>query len=55
MADAAMSLEKKRVIVIGGTSGIGFAVATLCARRALSALDINDSVPSYRGISLNAG
>ena len=29
MADAAMSLNGKRVIVIGGASGIGFAVAAL--------------------------
>jgi NAD(P)-dependent dehydrogenase (short-subunit alcohol dehydrogenase family) len=29
MTDAAMSLDGKRVIVIGGASGIGFAVATL--------------------------
>jgi len=29
MTDAAMSLDGKRVIVIGGSSGIGFAVAAL--------------------------
>jgi NAD(P)-dependent dehydrogenase (short-subunit alcohol dehydrogenase family) len=29
MTDAAMSLDGKRVIVIGGASGIGFAVAAL--------------------------
>jgi NAD(P)-dependent dehydrogenase (short-subunit alcohol dehydrogenase family) len=29
MADAAMSLDGKRVVVIGGASGIGFAVAAL--------------------------
>jgi NAD(P)-dependent dehydrogenase (short-subunit alcohol dehydrogenase family) len=29
MTDAAMSLDGKRVVVIGGASGIGFAVATL--------------------------
>jgi NAD(P)-dependent dehydrogenase (short-subunit alcohol dehydrogenase family) len=29
MTDAAMSLAGKRVIVIGGSSGIGFAVAAL--------------------------
>lgn len=29
MTEAGMSLDKKRVVVIGGTSGIGFAVAAL--------------------------
>jgi len=29
MTEAAMSLARKRVVVIGGTSGIGFAVAAL--------------------------
>ena len=29
MTDAAMSLDGKRVVVIGGASGIGFAVAEL--------------------------
>jgi NADPH:quinone reductase-like Zn-dependent oxidoreductase len=29
MTDATMSLAGKRVVVIGGTSGIGFAVALL--------------------------
>ncbi|MGF6306770.1 NAD(P)-dependent dehydrogenase (short-subunit alcohol dehydrogenase family) [Bradyrhizobium sp. i1.8.4] len=33
MADAAMSLDGKRVIAIGGSSGIGFAVATLARER----------------------
>jgi NAD(P)-dependent dehydrogenase (short-subunit alcohol dehydrogenase family) len=30
VTDATMSLEGKRVVVIGGSSGIGFAVASLC-------------------------
>lgn len=32
MNEAAMSLDGKRVVVIGGTSGIGFAVAALAAQ-----------------------
>lgn len=33
MTDAAMALERKRIVVIGGASGIGFAVATLARER----------------------
>jgi NAD(P)-dependent dehydrogenase (short-subunit alcohol dehydrogenase family) len=33
MTDATMSLAGKRVIVIGGSSGIGFAVAALARER----------------------
>ena len=43
MADTTMSLEGKRVVVIGGTSGIGFAVAEL-ARAQGAAIVIGSSV-----------
>ena len=49
MADTAMSLDGKRVVVIGGTSGIGFAVAEL-ARAQGAAVVIGSST----GANVNA-
>jgi NAD(P)-dependent dehydrogenase (short-subunit alcohol dehydrogenase family) len=44
MTEATMSLAGKRVIVIGGTSGIGFAVAAL-ARELGAAVAIASVMP----------
>jgi nucleoside-diphosphate-sugar epimerase len=49
MTDAAMSLDGKRVIVIGGASGIGFAVAALSRE-----LCVEVVIASSNGVNVEA-